>query len=113
MLLNIVKNPVADHLPLGCKLVGTSSKAPLKRMEEYVAQFTAAPTLPSNNDTSKSSSSAFRPVCYVIGAVSVGNPGMENDLGIEDAICIASMGLSAACVCHKLCQAYEELWNVV
>ena len=26
-----------------------------------------------------------------------------NDLGIDDSICIASMGLSAACVCSKVC----------
>ena len=102
MLLNIVKNPVSDHLPLGCKLVGTSSKAPLKTMEQYVAEFTA-------ENTKKT----FKPVCYVIWAVSVGNPGIENGLGIDAAICIASLGLSAACVCHKLCSAYEELWNVV
>ena len=52
-------------------------------------------------------------IAYVIGAVSVGNPGMENDLGIDDSICIASMGLSAAAVCSKLCRAYEEHWGVV
>ena len=49
----------------------------------------------------------------MIGAVSVGNPGMENDIGIDDSISIASMGLSAACVCSKLCAAYEEHWGVV
>ena len=53
-----------------------------------------------------------KPICYVIGAVSVGNPGMEND-SVHNSICIASCGLSAACVCAKLCGAYEEHWKVV
>lgn len=26
-LLSVVKNPVTDHLPIGCKIIGTSSKA--------------------------------------------------------------------------------------
>ena len=35
-LLSVVKNPVTDHLPVGCKIVGTSSKAELKTMGDYV-----------------------------------------------------------------------------
>ena len=54
----------------------------------------------------------FKSVCYVIGAVSVGNPGMENDYATE-YVCIASKGLSAACVCQKLCCSYENLFGVV
>lgn len=53
-----------------------------------------------------------KPICYVIGAVSVGNPGMENGY-VHESICIASCGLTAACVCAKLCAAYEEHWQVV
>ena len=96
-MLSVVKNPVQDHLPLGIKIVGTSSKAELKSMKTYVQELTG--------DTPKS-------ICYVIGAVSVGNPGMENDY-VETSISIASCGLSAACVCAKLCCAYEQHWGVV
>ena len=42
----------------------------------------------------------------------MGNPGMENDY-VSESICIASCGLSAACVCSKLCAAYEEHWGVI
>ncbi len=35
-LMSIVKNPVTDHLPIGCKIIGTSCKAELKTMKEYV-----------------------------------------------------------------------------
>ena len=101
-LLNVVKNPLRDHLPLGIKLIGTSSKAALKPMSEYVAQFSPQGT-PEH----------FKSICYVIGAVSVGNPGMENDFEIDESICIASQGLSAACVCSKVCMAYEQHWGIL
>ena len=100
-LLSVVKNPVTDHLPIGIKIIGTSSKAELKTMQAYVEQFSP-----------KGTSEWSKPICFVIGAVSVGNPGMENDY-VQESICIASQGLSAACVCHKLCRAYEKHWNVV
>ena len=35
-LLNVIKNPITDHLPIGCKIVGTSSMATLKTMSAYV-----------------------------------------------------------------------------
>ena len=92
VLLNVIKNDVRSKLPLGTMVIGTSSMAALKPMSEYVEQFSPAGT-PSH----------LKSIAYVIGAVSVGNPGMENDLGIDDSICIASQGLSAACVCSKLC----------
>lgn len=92
VLLNIVKNDVRSRLPLGTKLIGTSSMAELKTMQEYVHDFSPV-----------GSPEQFKSIAFVIGAVSVGNPGMENDLGVDQSICIASCGLSAACVCSKVC----------
>ena len=67
--MNIIKNPLTDHLPIGCKIIGTSSMAELKPMSDYVLQLSPMETI-----------SDVVPICYVIGAVSVGNPGMENEL---------------------------------
>ena len=36
ILLNVIKNDVREKLPLGTKLIGTSSKAELKTFAEYV-----------------------------------------------------------------------------
>ena len=71
-------------------------------MREYVQDFSPIGT-----------PQQFKSIAFVIGAVSVGNPGMENDLDVDESICIASTGLSAACVCSKICLAYEEHWGVV
>ena len=66
--MSVIKNPVTDHLPLGCKIIGTSSKAELKPIQEYVKELSPEGTPLWS-----------KPICYVIGAVSIGNPGMEND----------------------------------
>ena len=101
-LLNVVKNPVTDYLPLGTKIVGTSSKAELKTMKQY-----------TNELSPRGTKEERKPIAFVVGAVSVGNPGMENNFGCHENICIASTGLSAACVCAKICGAYEEHWGIV
>lgn len=52
-----------------------------------------------------------KPIVFVIGAVSVGNPGME--IGeLDDCICISEYALSAACCCSKLVSAFETEWGV-
>ena len=102
VLLNVVKNDIHARLPLGTKLIGTSSKAELKSMAEYAQEFSPVGT-----------PEQFKSIAFVIGAVSVGNPGMENDLNVDAAVSIASTGLSAACVCSKVCQAYEDHWGVI
>jgi len=94
----VIKNPVLQYLPMGVKCVGTSKLGELVNLNKYVQRL----------DLKK------RPLVFVIGAVSVGNPGMENDLGLEqENISISKHGLSAACVCGKICVAMEKVWGVV
>ena len=89
-------------MPHNVTVVGTSKLAPLVKINDYV----------------RSMDIERKPLVFVIGAVSVGNPGMENDLGLEGDefhrrdISISPHGLSAACVCGKLCNAMEKLWNI-
>ncbi len=61
------------------------------------------------------------PTVFVVGAVSVGHPGIYNIYVIsianhlefiDDSISISNYGLSAACVCSKLTEAFEEKWGV-
>ena len=71
-LLNVIKNPVTDHLPLGINIIGTSSKAEHITIGDYVARESAP-------DNSKYGAARYKSICFVIGAVSVGNPGQENE----------------------------------
>ena len=83
---------------MGVSIVGTSKLAPLVNPNDYV----------------KTLGIERKPFVFVIGAVSVGNPGMENDLVEPDHnISISKHGLSAANVCGKITTAMEKLWNVV
>lgn len=95
-LMKVIKNPVTDHFPIGVKKIGTSTKGKLVNINEYV----------------KTLGAEIKPIVFVIGAVSVGNPGMENDY-VDESICISNYSLSGACVCHKVCGAFEELWKVL
>jgi len=94
--MKIIKNPVTDHLPLGIRKIGTSSKGQLVKTTEY------AKTLGVEE----------KPIAVVIGAVSVGNPGMEAEY-VDECISISNYNLSAACVCSKFTNAFEELWGVI
>jgi len=71
-LMKVVKNPVMDHLPIGIRKIGTSTKGELTRIEDYVTK---------NVDKTK-------PCCFVIGAVSKGNPAMENDY-VDECVAIS------------------------
>jgi hypothetical protein len=52
---------------MNVKCVGTSKLAKFVNINEYVKELGIEK----------------KPLVFVIGAVSVGNPGMENDLGLE------------------------------
>ena len=94
--MKTIKNPITDHLPTGVNIIGTSSKAELVNVRKYV----------------KTLNAEEKPVCIVIGAVSTGNPGMENDI-VKENIAISNYNLSAAAVCSKFTNAFEELWGVL
>lgn len=99
-LMKVIKNPVTVHLPIGVKKVGTSTKGKLTSLSDYL------------KDTLMVGDRAKKPVVFSIGAVSVGNPAMEVDY-IDECVCISNYSLSAACVCSKLCDAFEAFWNVL
>lgn len=96
-LMKVIKNPVTAHLPIGVKKIGTSTKGKLVNIQDYVKEMMG--------DQKK-------PVVFSIGAVSVGNPAMEVDY-IDECLCISNYSLSAACVCSKLCEAFENVWKVL
>jgi rRNA small subunit pseudouridine methyltransferase Nep1 len=68
-LMKIVKNTFDKVLPINVRKIGTSSKAKLVELQEYVDNL-------EEMDSDK-------PLVFVIGAVSVGNPAMEME-GIDD-----------------------------
>lgn len=91
-LLHVIKNPITDHLPVGCKKIAmTFSSNVVKNCRELV------PTEGIQN------------VVLVIGAFAHGHLNLDYT---EDSISVSSYPLSAALTCAKLCSAFEEVWNV-
>ncbi|CAH0387084.1 unnamed protein product [Bemisia tabaci] len=90
-LLKVIKNPITDHLPVGCKKILTS----------YSANKVVNPRdiVPKNE-----------PLAIVVGAMAHGQ--VKVDYG-EDTISISNYPLSAALTCAKVCSAFEEVWGVM
>ncbi|XP_017891814.1 ribosomal RNA small subunit methyltransferase NEP1, partial [Ceratina calcarata] len=87
-LLKVIKNPVTDHLPVGCKKIGLSFSA------KYVQN--ARELVPSDE-----------PIAVVIGAMAHGQVKPDYT---EDTISISNYPLSGALTCSKLCTVFEEVW---
>lgn len=90
-LLKVIKNPVTDHLPPGCK----------KILMSYSADKVVPP--------SKLVPEGDEPICIVVGAIAKG--AIVTDY-TEENISISNYPLSAALTCTKLCTAFEEAWGV-
>ncbi|XP_076228137.1 ribosomal RNA small subunit methyltransferase NEP1 [Nomia melanderi] len=90
-LLKVIKNPVTNHLPVGCRKIAMSFSAnKVQNPRELV--------LPDE------------PIAIVVGAMAHGQ--VKPDY-IEDTISISNYPLSGALTCSKLCTAFEEVWGVV
>ena len=94
-LLKVVKNPVTDHFPPDCPRIGTSVNGRLVKLHEYVPKLAASPG----------------PVVLVVGAVSKGDPGKENDY-VNDSICISKYNLSASACVARITNSFEDAWGI-
>lgn len=90
-LLKVIKNPITDHLPVGCKKIAMSFSA-----DKVVHPRELVP--------------AEEPIAIVVGAMAHGK--VEPDY-IEETVSISNYPLSGAVTCSKLCTAFEETWGVV
>lgn len=90
-LMKVIKNPVTDHLPVGCRKYVMSFTGELKHPKELV---------PAGDE----------PIALVIGAFAHGN--VQTDY-TEGGFSISNYPLSAALACSKLCTAFEEGWGIV
>jgi rRNA small subunit pseudouridine methyltransferase Nep1 len=92
-LLKVIKNPITDHLPVGCP--------------KYSTSFTADRTLKPNEISSICDDN--EPVVVVIGAFAKGNLNVDYT---DKSVSISNYPLSAAITCARFCMSFEEKWNV-
>lgn len=91
-LLKVIKNPVTDHLPVGCRKIGMS----------FDALNCVQPTEIVPKDD--------KPIVIVIGAMAHGKAEMEF---IEESFAISKYHLSGALACAKVCSAFEQTWGIL
>jgi len=91
-LIKVIKNPITDHLPAGCRkiLMSYSSDGTPKRPSTLVPE-------------------SEEPICIVVGAIAKGSITTDYT---EENISISNYPLSAALTCTKLCEAFEQAWGV-
>ena len=89
-LLKVIKNPVSDHFPPGCRKYCMTYNAPrCVRPIELVTD---------------------EPCVMVIGAQAHGSVNVEYS---EENVGISNYPLSAALTCTKLCDAFEQAWGIL
>jgi rRNA small subunit pseudouridine methyltransferase Nep1 len=88
----VIKNPITNHLPVGCKKYTMSFSS--KKVEN------CRQLVPSGEE----------PIALVVGAFAHGNVNVDYT---EETISISNFPLSGALTCAKLCTAFEEVWGVV
>ncbi|CAE8611154.1 unnamed protein product [Polarella glacialis] len=101
-LMKVVSNPIEKYLPPGCRRFGMSVNGRSVKMRDFGAEL-------DKDETSTV------PIVFVVGAVAHGDPVTEPIFGlnyIEENLSICPFGLSAACVCSKICNEFENLWNI-
>ncbi|XP_055905608.1 ribosomal RNA small subunit methyltransferase NEP1 [Eupeodes corollae] len=92
-LMKVIKNPITDHLPVGCKKLAMSFSGKLVN--------SCKDLVPTEED---------EPIVLVVGAFAHGN--LKSDY-TEGLFSISNYPLSAAIACTKLCTAFEEAWGVL
>jgi len=91
-LLKVIKNPVTDYLPPGCKKTLLTFKADAVVRPDAIAK-----------------KADEGPHCIVIGAMAHGKVDINWQ---EDECSISNYPLSAALCAAKVCHAFEEEWGV-
>uniref|UniRef100_A0A1Q3EZJ1 18S rRNA (pseudouridine-N1)-methyltransferase n=1 Tax=Culex tarsalis TaxID=7177 RepID=A0A1Q3EZJ1_CULTA len=91
-LMRVIKNPISNHLPVGCRKYAMSfSASKVEHPRELV---------PKQDE----------PVALVVGAFAHGSLNVDYT---EGTFSISNYPLSAALACSKLCSAFEEAWGII
>jgi len=93
-LLKVIKNPITNHLPVGCKKYLTSF---------HTEQVSNVSDFAQNHPTDQ-------PLVVVVGAFAKGTLDCDYT---DESFSISNYPLSAAITCSKLCTAFEDKWKVL
>eukprot|EP00933_Yihiella_yeosuensis_P021247 TRINITY_DN16860_c0_g1_i1.p1 TRINITY_DN16860_c0_g1~~TRINITY_DN16860_c0_g1_i1.p1 ORF type:complete len:273 (+),score=46.28 TRINITY_DN16860_c0_g1_i1:71-889(+) len=104
-LMKVISNPVEKYLPPGARRFGMSVAGKNVKMRDFAADI----------ERQDAESKSPVPIVFSVGGVAHGDPVTEGNFGanyVEENLCISPFGLSAACVCSKICNEFEYLWDI-
>ncbi len=52
-------------------------------------------------------------ICFFVGAFASGPDNFADALGIDEAIGVSEYALSASVTCGKICNSFEDMWNIL
>ena len=104
-LLQVVKQPVTRHLPVGARRIGLSATAPVLSQDKLAAHITSL-----NPDPIPSSSPSLIPTVFVIGSMA---HGRIDESYVDETIGVSTYPLSAAAAIGRLCNVLETVSRVV
>lgn len=110
-LMKVVSNPVGKYLPPGARRFGFSVNGRGVKLRDFCADLEKE----ANDVKAAKKGDDARPIVFSIGAVAHGDPVSEQQYGfeyIEERLSICPWGLSAACCCSKVCNEFENLWDI-
>jgi rRNA small subunit pseudouridine methyltransferase Nep1 len=93
-LIEVIKNPITDHLPPNCRKVTLSFNSDVVRVSDYIADL-------NQNES----------IAVFVGAMAKGNDDFADHLK-DDSIAISNYNLSASVACSKFCHAAEDVWGI-
>lgn len=93
-LLKVIKNPITQYFPVGCRKIGTTSEASkLVNPQDFVSALD--PT---------------KPVVFTVGAMAKGSDEVDY---AEEYVCFSNYPLSASVACSKITNSFENLWGIL
>ena len=93
-LIEVIKNPITDHLPPHCRKVTLSFDSEVVRVSDYIAGLGQGES-----------------IAVFVGAMAKGNDDFADHIK-DDSIAISNFNLSASVACSKFCHAAEDVWNI-
>jgi rRNA small subunit pseudouridine methyltransferase Nep1 len=93
-LIEVIKNPITDHLPPNCRKVTLSFDAEVVRVSDYIGGLGSGES-----------------IAVFVGAMAKGNDDFADSIK-DDSIAISQFNLSASVACSKFCHAAEDVWGI-
>merc|ERR1712113_33142 len=104
--MQVVKQPVTRHLPVGARRIGLSATADLLTQEQLAKHINDLTLAPSDSQVLDPSAAGRSPIVFVIGSMA---HGRIDESYVDETIGVSVYPLSAAAAIARLCNVLEVI----